>query len=404
MRPTTLALATLLSTAFAPRPLVAQTAIDFSLPTAVFTSPTKVVKKESDTIIRDKLVALINAATENSSIYLMIYLLDDSNITNALVAAAGENRKVSVNVVLDWSEGGSGKTTNATAFAALDGKIAKLYRIANPMGIIHNKFALFTQVKTNEGVAESVIFETSSNLKSSSYLKFQDALIFADATLFQKGFVAYWNDVVAKGNAGTLENYDYRNQLGNQCKAYFYPKRKDCKNYGYDTAALILGHVISASEDCKGVGAQIRIAMSLWSQSRDSKESPSIFSQLKVLAGNSANTIEVLIPDKSTNKYMIDKLQAFAKDHSNFTVHKLSQNLHSKYMLIDGFYGHQGHQKLVFAGSENFTRPALRSNFETWVKYVRDANSRETTIYSAYLANFNAIIAAAGTGDEAGSE
>ncbi len=55
-------------------------------------------------------------------------------------------------------------------------------------------------------------------------------------------------------------------------------------------------------------------------------------------------------------------------------------------------YRQQGLQKIVFAGSQNFTDSALRNNFETWVKYIADAQTGNFAIFDAYLENFNAIM------------
>jgi len=341
------------------------------------------------------LIQLIEATPKNSSIYFMVYLFDDTALQNALIAA--NSRGAKVNVIIDWSTKGS--ADNASAYAALNGNVTSITKVINPLGIVHNKLALFTDIQTtNNGVQKNIIFESSSNFMSRSYKKFQDAIILQDETLFVDGFMAYWNFIIANNTTNGLEAYDYRNQLGSvklaggssMHKAYFYPKRKNGKNYGYDTAALILGHVITGSNSAES-SADIKLAMSLWSKSRETEESPSILSNLKTIASNSNNTIEIIIPNKSTNEYMIEKLETLAKKNTNVTLNVITQNLHSKYMLVNSSYGKQGSQQIVFSGSENFTRPALRSNFETWIKYISDASTGNTEIYDAYSSNFQDI-------------
>lgn len=61
-------------------------------------------------------------------------------------------------------------------------------------------------------------------------------------------------------------------------------------------------------------------------------------------------------------------------------------------MTVDGSYGEQGLQRIVFAGSENFTETALRDNFENWVKVIADEQTDNFAVFDAYLANFNAIM------------
>ena len=59
-------------------------------------------------------------------------------------------------------------------------------------------------------------------------------------------------------------------------------------------------------------------------------------------------------------------------------------SLHSKYILIDGYYDGARH-KVVVTGSPNFTRAALRDRDETMVRVYDDA------LYDDYLENFGRL-------------
>lgn len=242
------------------------TPVSITLPATVFTNPQTIVDGGSDPVIRDTLIDLIDAATEGSTVDFMIYLFADTELQTALKAAY--SRGVEVNVIIDWSKGRSGRTTNGPAYEDLEGKVTSITKVDNPLGIVHNKIALFSEVATTEGNLSHVMFVTSSNFKGSSYGKFQDAVIFQDELLFTDGFLAYWDYIIEHNSSSGLKAYDYRNQKGSVAldngkkrhKAYFFPKRKNGKKYGHDTAALTLANVIEGY-DSSGTGATVRLAM-----------------------------------------------------------------------------------------------------------------------------------------------
>ncbi|WP_228973139.1 phospholipase D-like domain-containing protein [Streptomyces sp. DH12] len=64
---------------------------------------------------------------------------------------------------------------------------------------------------------------------------------------------------------------------------------------------------------------------------------------------------------------------------------------HTKYLLIEGTYNGGVDKKIVFTGSHTYTVTALRYNDETLLKY------EDPAVFDAYLANFEAQRAAAGS-------
>ena len=376
------------------------------LPQAIFANP-NCIRNEligSDTIIKQCLLTLINAASKKSKIYFSVHHLKDSELTSAFVKA--HDRGVSVNIILDGSDAPLPGTPNQSPMynqSAYDqlvaGEIGNVYMIKNNIMVnerypilIHPKFALFSQVDLDGQILKNVIFSTSTNFTKNSYSKLQDALIFQDEDLYKSGFRLFWK--LIRDHRDDLREYNYFSEMSSAklgdgktsvMKTYFFPKRKEGNKFGDDTVELILRNI-----DSKAGNAYVRIAMSLWSDRREE-----ILTQLKRIAtDSSSNKIEIILPKKPTNKKRMLSLKEFEDKYENVTFHNIDTNLHSKYILLDAHYTTEqkhGKQKRLFMGSQNFTKNALRRNFEVWTKVICEGGKYEK-VYNAYLRNFNEIV------------
>jgi len=82
------------------------------------------------------------------------------------------------------------------------------------------------------------------------------------------------------------------------------------------------------------------------------------------------------------NGVTIDSVHFRVSDNDESTA-ELKGFIHSKYLVIDGYYDGSPNQRLVWTGSYNYTKGALRSNDEALLKI-----SHHDDIFNAFQTNF----------------
>lgn len=131
--------------------------------------------------------------------------------------------------------------------------------------------------------------------------------------------------------------------------------------------------VIAALSDfVAGPGAAIHVAMAFWSDAR-----PAIAHRLVELRRAGAQVRVIVAPD-GTGASIFEILAAGGVE---VTRH---DGVHSKYMLVHSMPQRRA-RRLVYAGSHNYTSPALRSNDESLLRLDDDA------LYEAFLADWQRL-------------
>ncbi|HEY4651119.1 MAG TPA: phospholipase D-like domain-containing protein [Pontibacter sp.] len=350
-----------------------------TFPDAVFTDVSTVQKGTASLTILDRLIALINATPEGEAIHLNIFLFDYQPLVQAVKDA--NTRGVKMHVMMDLSRQESHETNPMTMtelrrpLEAKGGEVISVVNDASTSAINHNKFALFTKVKTTGGVVENLVFQTSHNFTPDDARKYQDALTIADAGLYG-AYKTYWTDMKAKASSGMKDYYykEYEDATAG-IVAYFMPKRRNGTSYGDDT---IIGFLSSIQDPAS---ATIKIGMSDWTKTR-----LNIVQKLSELQAQGAK-IELVVKDKIDPEIMtgVRELQQNGATVKVFATSR--NNIHAKFILIEGNW--QGAPaKVLITGSHNFTQNALRNNNETMLLLK---NHKLFADYSAYFESLKAV-------------
>ncbi|MBY5958528.1 hypothetical protein KUV50_10320 [Membranicola marinus] len=352
------------------------TAVELTTPKAVFTDVSRVSEQEASTVILDQLIDLIDAAVEGSQIYMSIFGFDYQDLINAFIRA--DLRGVELHLMIDRSPEGNEENyatlSRLKSVLSTNSEVFPIVNDARSIAINRNKFLLFSEVETTEGLKENVVFQTSQNFSYGGAKKFQDAVILADRGLYE-AYLNYWEDLKDKANGG-MADFEYREYVDPAAgiRVSFMPKRKNGKFFGDDTIEEILNSITAPDSTI------IRIGMSLWTDTR--------FNLVKKLneLHDAGAQIEIV-----TKKRLGDKVYAGLLDLADkgALFHRLTNsNIHSKMMLIDGVIENQ-QTRLLITGSQNFTGNALRYNNEVTVIL------KDHTLFEGYWEHFDRILQAA---------
>lgn len=268
----------------------------------------------------------------------------------------------------------------------------------------HNKFALFSKVNLNQSEVRNVVFLTSQNLTCTSSKKYQDAIVVSDREIYT-GLVNYMN-TMSRGNFNDHE-YTILDGIDNT-RAYLFPRKsgdtflsvlKNIKNKATVDVKIACGRIykdrlelsnnaiLKELESIVKAGGSVTIITN-YENISSSYLSDDLDETLDVIMTDS---IAVNIEDKvdiasKQQKNGIQLLkQNLCKSNYPFKLHLVQKNnnIHSKYFMINGEYGKKsGRRKLVWVGSHNLTKPALRYNGEVIMKFENNA------VYEAYESNF----------------
>ncbi|MGW2473446.1 phospholipase D-like domain-containing protein [Streptomyces sp. NPDC001665] len=351
--------------------------------------------------IRTKILEYVGSSPAGSSIKVALYHLWDSGVAQALVDA--HERGVGVRMVLDESTVSSrtsdpsygllrdalGTDSSQNSFVTLcpEGKSC-LGRPEFGTSINHNKFWLFSQV---DG-ASDVVLQTSSNMSPSAYSAFwNDAYVVAYNSGIYQAYSGYFSALVGQD----WENWRYTSSSWSPYKAYFFPYYPGTGN-SKDTIWNTLDNVTCTyTQDGATKHTKVRVAMFKFTRqgvadklvelkkagcsvelvytSTDSKD-----------ATGTAGTWETLHSASGFSPV------CYYDDHDNDPA-TAARIVHSKYLLIDGKYDGSVN-KVLWTGSHNYSGPALRENDEALLKVD------DSAAHDAYVANFNAVKAAARPG------
>ena len=329
------------------------------VPDAFFTDLSKVGNGLASPVIMDRLIAMLDAAPQGSSVSLCIFEFDHAGVIDALKRAS--DRGVILRLMIDMSREETIAQNPPTisklrSFINSSSEVVVIKSDAGTSSINHNKFVLFSQLETKSGKVENVIFQTSHNFTVDDTKKIQDVVILSQKGLYD-AYLAYWNDMKAKAENGMKDYYykEYDNPVTG-LTACFFPKRRDGATYGADNIIEILDAITEPAT------ALIRIGMSDWVASRIN-----IVQKLDELLAQGA-TIEVIVKSKADQE-ILDGLEnlrikgAYVKIYNLTYSNQVKINIHSKFMLIRGEW--KGEQcDLLVTGSHNFTTNGLRYNNE----------------------------------------
>lgn len=347
--------------------------IKVSLPEAVFTETNKVAQRLSSTVIMDKLVGLVDATPENATVHVSIFGFDYPALVNALIRAS--QRGVKLHIMVDMSsvdtqKENAGTVSKLRSHIKGNSEVVVVTNDAGDIAINHNKFALFSEVTTEAGKSEKVVFQTSHNFTVADTRKVQDAVLLSHEGLYQ-AYATYWKDMSEKAEKD-MKYFTYREFIDpvSGIYAYFLPKRKYGVFHGEDTIIEILNEISDPST------ATIRIGMSGWTDTR-----MNIVEKLDELMEQGAKVEVISKPGIGDNIYnglmRLEKKGAYIKIYSR-------TNIHSKFMLIEGSKNGVKYD-FVVAGCQNFTRNALRYNNEVILMF------KNSDLYKSYDAVFKEL-------------
>ncbi len=318
--------------------------------------------------IADQVARLIAGAPAGSTISIAMYHFASTDTAGQLVAAS--KRGVHVRIVLDHEStvfhayrelrSGLGGDTRRPSWVVLcppdRGCIGPDFN--------HNKFFLFSSTL---GTAD-VVVQTSANATDGARdTQWNDALTIADAGVYA-AYLRYFGDLVARP-AHPMTDYHRVVQAG---------------KYRLDFFPWATGDPISQALDkvsCAG-GTRIRLSLGFFTWGP-------IATRLWKL-DDAGCRVQVLFD--RVGRVVIYRLTRPGGRHGNPEIRYLSERTggrlytHSKYLLIDGEYEGRP-QKVVFAGSNNYTAVGFHGHDETVIT-VADA-----ALEQAYAADFDAVFA-----------
>ncbi|GAA2470542.1 hypothetical protein GCM10010406_02640 [Streptomyces thermolineatus] len=371
---------------------------------ALFNNPLSSVRSEQ-TAIRDHIVDLIEAADPGSTIRMSVYHLWSGTVAQALADAHTDPmRAVDVQVVLDetsrsssYADGSYGVLADALGTDTAQGSFVTLCPtgrscLGDPAdsGINHNKFALFSSVA--DGSMREVVVQTSSNLTPSSYDKlWNSAITVAGNFTLYTAYANYFDKQVAKDYA----NWSYSSTSAGAHKVYFFPRAGT--GTSTDTIVGVLDNVQCTWSDSTGSHrTAIRVGMFTLTRTGVANKLVSLRQAgctVDIVYGTAGPSAwDILDADSGIQKRCYDHDDDGDEGAASSPTPRMT--IHSKYLLVDGWYAGE-RDKVLWTGSANYTTPGLRYNDETIMKIDDDA------VYAAYLSNFNAVRGAAvpGTAD-----
>ncbi|WP_163511369.1 phospholipase D-like domain-containing protein [Fodinicola acaciae] len=363
----------------------------------VFNDPTDATHKYD---IQNHIIDLIHGAPAGSTIRLTIYLFASSAYRDALIQAHANG--VNVQFVADSAEAKPTATTWHQLEDALGTDKSKpSYAITcgaghgcvDPdSGINHNKFALFSST----GGKDKVFVQSSANMNShddgkgnSGINAWNNAVTMVDEPAIYDAYVARFNAM-----RDQVHSTPYSSTDGTNAKVYFFPRSSGSTILG------ILDNVDCTKKNTSGGWGpdhltSIHVAMYKLSDVDVAKKLWSLDDQgcvvhvVRTNVGASDDTaISALEKCDRHNGVTVDSIHGRVNDDNDENDTEKVGFLHSKYLVIDGYYDGAANQRVAWTGSYNYTTGALRSNDETLLK-IRG----HSDIIDAFQANFATVAA-----------
>lgn len=313
---------------------------------------------QPDKAIEDAIVEYIEAVPDDGAIRAAFYTFGQDRVANALSDA--HDRGVDVRVVL----GNTSTHAGGSDWSAVDilrdnlGDRLTICQEGEDVGgcmgdnIQHNKFIALS--KLDDG-SRDVVLQTSANLTEFQLEQFNNLVIIRDDRSLYEAVVTYWQDL--QRDERDLA-YD-RDEMGDQdLRIYFFP---------LSSGDPVLDRL--AEVDC-AAGADVYLAMAFFTDARSS-----VADRLREMDEDGCG-VHVLLSEEpeidSPGRSVVGNLENGDIDYGIFRDDE-DVGLHSKYLLVDGAYGPDGQERrIVWTGSHNLTRSALRSNDEILLEIEDD--------------------------------
>ncbi|MFC6997285.1 phospholipase D-like domain-containing protein [Rufibacter roseus] len=353
--------------------------LESSVNDLIFTQLTHIGNSVASPVIMDRLISMIDASPEASSLHLSIFGFTHEGVISALRRAS--DRGVNLHLMVDMSRAET-QAENAPTISELrsfikpNSEVVVVDNDAGNTSINHNKFVIFSELKTPDGKAEKIVFQTSHNFTEGDSKKIQEATVLSNPGLYD-AYLTYWNDMKAKASSG-MKNFEYREfeDPAAGLTAYFFPKRRNGRNYGTDPIIDILNQITEPSS------ALIRVGMSDWTAARIN-----VVQKLKSLHEQGA-TVEVIAKSTAAPEIIsaLDDLHqqgAYVKIYNLTLSNQRKINNHAKFMLIKGkLNGEQS--TLLITGTHNYTGNAVYYNNEVMLLFKNHA-----TFFDSFMSYYD---------------
>jgi phosphatidylserine/phosphatidylglycerophosphate/cardiolipin synthase-like enzyme len=371
--------------------------------TATFNDPDDPTARAA---IQTHIIQLINATPGGETIRISTYLFASGAYRDALLAAHA--RGVNVQLLVDASltndtsgttffdlANGLGRDVTRPSFAVL----CPAGRGCIGTGIDHDKFFLFT----NTSGRTKVVVQTSANMidhldkGNSGQTSWNNAVTLVDEPVIYDAYVTRFTAMRDKRTSTP-----YSSTVGTNAKVYFFPRPEG--DPASTTGSTILG--VLNNIDCSGknttggFGANhltsihvamfeltdVNIANKLWALDNAG-------CVVHVVRTNHGTQDDAAIAKLNNcdahNGVTIDSVHLRVNgDDNNDAADAAIGFVHSKYLVIDGFYDGSPNQRLVWTGSYNYTTGALLHNDEALLKLWN-----HDPIFSAFQSNFQTLAA-----------
>jgi PLD-like domain len=362
----------------------------------VFNDPTSATAKYA---IQNQIVGLLDAAPAGSTIRLAIYLFASSTYRDALIAAY--NRGVHVQIVADSAEVPATATTFHQVQDVLGtNKSAPSFAITcaadrgcvGSSGINHDKFVLFSSTSGST----KVVVQSSANMNShddgvgnSGINAWNNAVTLVDEPAIYDAYVTRFTAMRDQARSTA-----YSSTVGTNAKVYFFPRASG------STILDVLDNVNCAGKNTTGGWgpnhltsihvamyklSDVDIAKKLWSLDN----AGCVLHVVRTNVGtDDDDAIAALNNCTAHNGVTIDTIHQNVNDDNNPNDTERVGFLHSKYLVIDGYYDGSPNQRLMWTGSYNYSVGALRNNDETLLKL-----SHHDDMFTAFQSNFATVAA-----------
>lgn len=366
--------------------------------------------------IQSHVIQLIEATPGGATIRMSTFIFASATYRDALLAAHA--RGVNVQLLVDASlthdtlgtsffdlANGLGRDVSQPSFAVL----CPAGRGCIGSGIDHDKFFLFSSTSGRS----KVIVQTSANMidhvdkGNSGLTSWNNAVTLVDEPVIYDAYVTRFTNMRDKKTSTA-----YSSTAGTNVKVYFFPR--PAADPTSSTASTVLG--ILRNIDCSGRNStggygpnhltSIHVAMfelfdeniakELWSLD----DAGCVVHVVRTNVGTGDdNAIAKLNDCDARNGVTIDSIHYRVNgDDNNPDADENIGFLHSKYLVVDGYYSDSPDQRLLWTGSYNYTVNALKHNDETLLKI-----SNHDEIFDAFQRNFKTLTGQSYSTTQAGS-
>ncbi|NLU70869.1 phospholipase D-like domain-containing protein [Streptomyces sp. HNM0574] len=335
---------------------------------AVFNDPGGSAAEQSR--VRDHIVRLIGLAPRGAVIHSSLYALDDTVVSDALIAA--HRRGVAVRLVLDEKHSAA-PASRAVLRALGTDRSRPSHVVVCPRGtgcvstvrpsINHNKFFLFSRT----GDAENVVVTSSANFTGLNLTRFfNNVYTQPDSPELHRAYRDFWTDQ-ASGTVRT-EDYGTTSSLPGGLELATFPR----------ASGDPLAEAVSGVEAVDGGGEPAVIRVATPSLTRTS-----VAEALRSRARAGAKVEIAYTAMGASAGPMLE--------HPNITLHHLdgaasgAKTVHSKYLAVDGNLAGSPDGKTVWVGSHNLNMSSLVDDDENVLRVPGAA------VHDAYRDNFREL-------------